>query len=327
MKEQKEAVKEYVQEQMTAGRTIIEILTTIGIKRSTYYRWMKQAEKEKINRVGTYRLTPDEEEKIREIKEAHPEFRHRRIQGEIQKGGHYLSATSIYRYLKTKDQVEPYSRRPAPWKEPMYEIWEKNLLWGSDWTRMRIGGVRWYLLTVIDFYSRFLVAFDLIPSVNASHIKAIYQTGLKGQGISVGSENKPELRVDRGSPNTSLITKEFFEILGAELSFARVKRPTDNAITERFYGTIKQEEIYLVGNYPDETSAREEIGRYIRHYNQDRPHQALWNFTPAYVHQLNNKTQLLEELKEMKQTTRAKRKQYWINHQKSDSLNSLILSH
>jgi transposase InsO family protein len=35
--------------------------------------------------------------------------------------------------------------------------------------------------------------------------------------------------------------------LGAELSFARVRRPTDNALTERFYGTIKQEEIYLVG--------------------------------------------------------------------------------
>ncbi len=102
--------------------------------------------------------------------------------------------------------------------------------------------------------------------------------------------------MDRGSPNISGVTQEFFETLGAELSFARVRRPIDNALTERFYGTVKQEEIYLVGNYPDELSAREELGCYIVIYNQPRPHQALFNFTPAHVHQLNNKSVLVQEL-------------------------------
>jgi len=188
-------------------------------------------------------------------------------------------------------------------------------MWGCDWTKLLVGGVRWYLLTVIDFYSRLIVAFDVVPSVHAGHVKAIYQAGLRGQGISVHSETKPELRVDRGSPNTSWITQEFFEALGAELSFARVRRPTDNALTERFYGTVKQEEIYLVGNYPDETSAREEIGRYIETYNRSRPHQALFNFTPAHVHQLNNKSALLQELNEMKRNTREKRRAYWAEQQ------------
>lgn len=73
------------------------------------------------------------------------------------------------------------------------------------------------------------------------------------------------------------MTREFFEIIGSELSFVRVRCPTDNGITERFYGSIKQEEIYLVGSYPDEKSAREEIGRYIKYNNNDRPHQALIN--------------------------------------------------
>ncbi len=103
------------------------------------------------------------------------------------------------------------------------------------------------------------------------------------------------------------MTQEFFESLGAELSFARVRRPTDNAITERFYGTVKQEEIYLVGNYPDELSAREELGRYIDSYNQSRPHQALFNFPRAHVHQVNNKSMLLQELNTMKRKTREKR--------------------
>src|SRR5688572_29039403 len=128
----------------------------------------------------------------------------------------------------------------------------------------------------------------------------------------IGSQQtKPELRVDRGSPNTSGITQEFFDTLAADLSFARVRRPTDNALTERFYGSIKQEEIYLVGNYPDEISAKEEIGRYIERYHHHRPHQSLMNFTPAHVHEVNNKSLLLAELKEMKRRTREKRKVYW----------------
>jgi hypothetical protein len=190
-------------------------------------------------------------------------------------------------------------------------------MWGCDWTKLLVGGVRWYLLTAIDFFSRLIVAFEIVPTVHAGHVKAVYQAGLRGQGIPLRREGKPELRVDRGSPNTSWITQEFFEALGAELSFARVRRPTDNALTERFYGTVKQEEIYLVGNYPDETSAREELGRYIATYNRTRPHQALFNFTPAHVHQLNNKSLLLRELEEIKKQTREKRKGYWAEQQKS----------
>jgi len=176
-------------------------------------------------------------------------------------------------------------------------------MWGGDWTKLRIAGLRWYLLTIIDFFSRLIVAWQIVPSVDAGCVKAAYQQGLLAQGIGLYSKKKPELRTDRGSPNTSWVTKEFFELLGAELSFARVKRPTDNAITERFYGTIKQEEIYVVGDYPDETSARQELGRYIQFYNTQRPHQSLWNFTPQKAHDLNDKTELLRELQRLKQQT------------------------
>jgi len=130
--------------------------------------------------------------------------------------------------------------------------------------------------------------------------------GLKDQGIRKNVDILPELRVDRGSPNTSLVTKEFFDIMGADLSFARVRRPTDNALTERFFGTAKQEEIYMVGSYPDERSAWEEIGSYIYRYNHERPHQNLWNFTPAHIHEVNNNT-----LKELKQKSKLARRSYW----------------
>jgi putative transposase len=311
MGNQKQAVIKLVDEHREQGRSISDVLRSVGVARSSYYRWKKSRGEKEERRQSSYQLTGEERRLIEEVKEAHPEYRHRRIQGVLQQMGVYLSASAIYGHLKQQGWVEPYDRRAAPWQTPRYEVWQRNLMWGCDWTKLSVGGVRWYLLTVIDFFSRLIVAFEVVPTVHAGHVKAVYQAGLKGQGISVHSETKPELRVDRGSPNTSGVTKEFFEALGAELSFARVRRPTDNALTERFYGTVKQEEIYLVGNYPDEISAREEIGRYIQFYNQSRPHQALFNFTPARIHEVNNKSALLQELQTLKNRTREKRKAYW----------------
>ncbi len=109
------------------------------------------------------------------------------------------------------------------------------------------------------------------------------------------------------------MTREFFALLGAELSFSRVRRPTDNARMERFYGTIKQEEMYVVGNYPDLRSAQREIGTYMERYNTRRPHQALWNFTPQMVHDLNNKTEVMGRLRTLKRDTWQRRKEYWHN--------------
>jgi len=320
MEEQKQAVMDLVDWHRGQGRTVAEVLGGAGVARSSYYRWKKSEQGEKkASRASSYEITAEERQLIDAVKEQNPQYRHRRIQGMLQQRGVYLSASAIYGHLKAQGKVEPYERRAAPWKSPRYEIWQRNQMWGSDWTKLSVGGIRWYLLTVIDFFSRWIVVWEVVPTVHAGTIKAIYQRGLKNQGISMQSQNKPVLRVDQGSPNTSGITQEFFEALGAELSFARVRRPTDNALTERFYGTIKQEEIYLVGDYPDEISAREEIARYIERYHHSRPHQSLMNFTPAHVHEVNNKSRLLAELNEMKRKTREKRKAYWEQKRNTDS--------
>jgi putative transposase len=299
MESQKQSTLELVAAHCDQGRTVGEVLSSLGVARSNYYRWKKSEQGEKsTSRPSSYEITAEERGQIDEVKGQYPQYRHRRIQGVLQQRGVYLSASVIYGHLKAQGQIEPYQRRAAPWKEPRHEVWQRNPLWGSDWTKLSVGGVRWYLLAVIDFFSRWIIAWEVVPAVHAGTIKAIYQAGLTTQGISIRSETKPKLRVDRGSPNTSGIIQEFFESLGADLSFARVRRPTDNALTERFYGSIKQEEIYLVGNYPDQISAREEIGRYIESYHYTRPHQSLMNFTPAHVHELNNKSRLLDELKQ-----------------------------
>jgi len=313
-------------------RTVSEVAKTLEVSRSSYYRW-RQEPKDRLPVQNPRALTPVELEQIDQVKETHLDWRHRRIQGALQAEGTYVSFSSVYERLKVTGWEQTYERRPAPWKEPRYEVFRRNVMWGCDWTQLRIAGLRWYLLTLIDFFSRLVVAHRIVPSVHAGEVKALYQEGLLAQGISLTDPQKPELRVDRGSPNTSWVTKEFFALIQAELSFARVRRPTDNAITERFYGTIKQEEIYLVGDYPDGCSARQEIGGYIRRYCTERPHQALWNFTPQAVHDLNNKTELLRRLTTIKRQTLERRRQYWRTRQEAllegrgrDSLEIPVLS-
>lgn len=311
---QKQEILEFV-EGNRKERSVRSMLRTFGVSTSSYYRWKAQASSGVLSiqkiKINPRQLSARERELILEVKSKNPLMRHRRIAGEIQKEGLFVSATTVYKTLKNEGKVEPYARRESPWNEPHYEIIGANMMWGADWTKIRINHTRWYLLTLIDFYSRLIVAYAIVPNVNSSHIKSLYLDGLSSQNIPINWHLKPTLRTDRGSPNTSRVTKSFFKDIESDLSLARVRRPTDNAITERFYSTIKQEEIYVVESYPDLQSAIDEIGRYIRFYNEQRPHQSLWNFTPQYVHELNNKTEILRIRKEIKQNTLNKRKEYW----------------
>jgi len=332
MKEQKQEIIRMVQEQRSHGRAVTSVLAELGIKRSTYYSWLRPR-KVLEQKPRLIAITPEEKLAIERAKESHPECRHRQIQGVLQGEGLYLPYSTVYGHLKAIGKVEEYKRRQSPWDEPRYEVWRRHLMWGCDWTRLSVNGTRWYLLALIELFSRVIVAWDIVPTVNSGHVRRIYLAGLKNEGISRSCGQLPALRADRGSPNTAYVTKEFFEMLGADLTYARVHRPTDNSIMERFFGTVKQEEAYLVGNYPDEASAREELGRYINFYNAERPHQALWNFTPAYVHEMNNKSAVLDELRKIKLETRERRKNYWLSQLrpdgpivKSDSLNFPVLS-
>jgi transposase len=144
---QKQAVLELVEAHRGKGRSVSEVLGSVGVARSSYYRWKKSEGEKKDERHSSYELTVEERQMIEAVKESHPEYRHRRIQGMLQQQGVYLSASAIYGHLKHKGWVEPYERRAAPWKTARYEVWQRNLMWGSDWTKLRVGGLRWYLLT------------------------------------------------------------------------------------------------------------------------------------------------------------------------------------
>ena len=105
MDEQKKEIIQFVNEQRANGKGITVTLKEIGIKRSTYYSWLKPNGNKKADIPKVAMLTPMEKKAIENAKEEHPLMRHRQIQGILQMKGLYLSYSSIYQHLKSIDKI------------------------------------------------------------------------------------------------------------------------------------------------------------------------------------------------------------------------------
>ena len=139
MAQQKQAVIDLVTSDREQERTVEEVLESVGVARSSYYRWKRdQAEKNTI-RQSSYELTVEERKFIDEVKEQNPQYGDRRIQGGIATAGNLSIGVGDYGHLKQHGQIEPYERRAARWKSPRYEVWQRNQTWGSDWTKLSVG--------------------------------------------------------------------------------------------------------------------------------------------------------------------------------------------
>jgi transposase-like protein len=255
------------------------------------------------------KLMESEHQAVIHKKEQQPHLSHRKISGYLQQEEHFISPSSCYRILKSLGWVLPQNLREAPWKVPHYEPFRPNQIWGEDWTCLEISGVRHYLLTIIDYFSRYIVAWGIVKTVSQSEVKNLVALAFLSEKIEDQSP-KPLIRMDQGSANMAYGTKRLIRDLELLLSPSRIRRPTDNARQERWYRTVKQEEIYCYPAYPSLEIARYSLSSYIEEYNEKRPHQSLFNFTPGHVHRIGNKTILKELYRQKVQIVKEQRLKY-----------------
>ena len=312
---QRQRIIEEVENMKASGIKKTVALRSLGVSRSTYYEWLRK-QRRYVKKPSVLRLTEAERQAIIEKKKRYPYLSHRKISGYLRYEGYWVSESSCYRILKALGWVFPQSLRKAPWKVPRYEPFKPNQIWGEDWTMLSISGLRYYLLTIIDYFSRYIVAWSIVKTVTQREIKDLLILAYISQGIE-DKDPKPLIRMDQGSPNMAYGTRRLIKDLEMVMSRCRVNRPTDNGRQERWYRTVKQEEIYCYPTYPSKEIARESLARYIEEYNEKRPHQALWNYTPAYVHRLGNKTKLLEHHRKIIQLVKKQR----LNTNRTLSLN------
>jgi putative transposase len=131
-------------------------------------------------------------------------------------------------------------------------------------------------VAVIDWYSRYVLSWGLDASPEMGFVLDAVDEALAKGTPKIWSS-------DQGSHFTSPQYIERLEAAGVTISMDGKGRALDNVFTERLWHRIKYEEVYL-HEYATPREARVGIGRYLRFYNERRPHQALDSRTPAAVH-------------------------------------------
>lgn len=150
-----------------------------------------------------------------------------------------------------------------------------NDVWSTDITYVRMQHGFLYLVAVLDWYSRYVLAWELSNTLDTSFCLVALETALRlGQPAIFNT--------DQGAQFTSAAYTGRLEQAGIQISWDGRGRALDNIFVERLWRSVKWEEVYL-HDYQTVAEALSGLNRYFRFYNQARPHQALGYQTPAQV--------------------------------------------
>ena len=151
-----------------------------------------------------------------------------------------------------------------------------NHIWGCDITYIRLRGGWLYLVAIIDWYSRFVVSWQLDETLELPFVLAAI--------VQARSVAMPAIwNTDQGSHFTSPHVTALLKEAGVQVSMDGKGRATDTIFTERLWRSLKYEEVYLA-DYASPREARQGIARYFSFYNTKRPHQALDYRRPVEVY-------------------------------------------
>jgi len=233
---------------------------------------------------------------IQTVAQACPWYGYKKIALICQRLDEPIARRKVYRVMKAGGLLHRLRRRiderTRQEVRRLSELLPKrpNELWQTDVTYIPIPGYGWwYALTVIDYYSRYLLAIKLTHSYAAVEaVEALQQAVAEATRIH-GPLTRPVFLVtDNG---TSFIARRFRAALDGERitgtgvsAFSQVRigyrMPTQLGLLERFHETLKREEVYW-NLYADPRDARQKLGLFHERYNQARPHWALVATDPA----------------------------------------------
>ena len=185
-------------------------------------------------------------------------------------------------YPKKKTTIINKKEYKYPYLLKDLKITKPNQVWATDITYIKIPGGFVYLTALIDLFSKFIVSWQLSISMNTRFCLDILDQGIK-------DHKKPEIiNTDQGSQYTSHDWVEKLNDNKIQISMDGKGRWVDNVYMERFWRTVKQEEVYI--NPPDNvTQLRQGIDKFIKFYNYQRPHQSLKYKTPSQIYYNDDK--------------------------------------
>lgn len=217
---------------------------------------------------------------------AHPFYGSRRMTQVLNRQGYQVNRKRVVRlmrvmgiaaiYQEPRLSVPGQQHRKFPYLLRGMPIERVNQVWGTDITYLRLEGGFAYLVAFVDWYSRYVLSFEVSTTLD-------HQFCLEAldEALVVA---KPEIcNSDQGAQFTCEPFLGRLENAQIRISMDGKGRALDNVFTERLWRTVKYEDVYLKG-YQTPLAARRGLGEYFRFYNHERPHQSLEYRTPAEVY-------------------------------------------
>lgn len=152
-----------------------------------------------------------------------------------------------------------------------------NQVWSIDITYIKMQHGHMYLTAIIDWYSRMIVGWNLSDTLDTASVIQAVRDATEAYGIPA------YMNSDQGCQFTSRDYKDLLNGLCITQSMDGKSRWADNIMIERWFRSLKTEEIY-VNEYASPKALRKAIAAYIQTYNTERPHEALENQTPNTVY-------------------------------------------
>ena len=287
-----------------------QALSILGVAKSTCYRW-RQGQTDSVNRRRPWnRITPDEEDKILKIAMDSPDLSSRQLAVWItDNAGFAVSESTVYRILRREGLVKRQEMEIKAAQEYHTRTTRQHQLWATDASYFRIAGWGYYyLVTVMDDYTRFILAWKLQKDMSANSLIEVVQDAVDDTGITnVAVEDRTKLLSDNGAGYLSRSFRDYLNLIGIRHIQSAPFHPQTNGKLERYHRSIKNEVNQLQYEIPSQLE--EAIADFVDYYNYRRYHKALGNITPADV-LYGRKEQILKYRKEVQIQTFHRRKDY-----------------
>ena len=279
--------------------TVRRILKRLGLAKSRYYDWSRRGDDALLedlcpgSRSSPHAILAEEKEAVVGYALSHPREGYRRLAWMmVDEDVACVSPTSVYRILSDADLLYRWKRRARVGARPA-EPQGPNERWHTDLMYLRVEDTWYFLVTVLDAYSRYVVHWDLLTSMTAAAVRVVIHDALKKTGAS------PQVVTDNGSQFKAKDFKELVRDFELEHIRIRTYHPESNGRVERFHRSTREaldeQDLKNLGR------ARQIIGRWVEFYNTRRLHAGLKYLPPAEYWQGDPQARIEERTQKLKQ--------------------------
>ena len=293
-------------------------LAQIGIPKSTFYGWYNRyveggpetLEDRKPRPGQVWNKLPDKvREAVIELALAEPARSPRELAILFtERHRYFVSEATVYRLLKAHDLItspafivlKAADRFSHPTTAP-------NQLWQTDFTYLKVIGWGWfYLSTVLDDYSRYILAWKLCSTMGSRDVAETLDHALVAAGLdNARVRHRPRLLSDNGPSYVSTALGEWLAEHGMQHTRGQPYHPMTQGKIERWHRSLKNQ--VLLENYYLPGALKRRIDAFVRYYNTERYHESLDNLTPEDVY-VGRGQQILDRRRKIKQQTMERRR-------------------